>query len=68
LLERRKGRWVYYSLDLEALGRLRSAVTGLLTPTDEAATSCVCSDCGPERGSRLGAEMLAGFGGPANLS
>jgi hypothetical protein len=31
---------------------LRAAVTDLLTPTDETATACVCSDCGPERGSR----------------
>jgi ArsR family transcriptional regulator len=46
LQERRGGRWVYYSLDLEHLARLRLALTELLTPTDTAATSCLCSDCG----------------------
>ncbi len=49
LRERRSGRWVYYSLDLDALERLRAAVTVLLTPTDEAAAACLCSECGPER-------------------
>ena len=61
LRERRSGRWVYYSLDLEALERLRAAVTGLLTPADEAAASCLCSDCGPERASRPAASSLAAF-------
>jgi ArsR family transcriptional regulator len=62
LLERRSGRWVYYSLDLVALGRLREAVSGLLTPADEAATACLCSDCGPERAGRPNTEMLSGLG------
>ncbi len=61
LRERPSGRWVYYSLDLEALARLRVAVTGLLTPTDEAAASCLCSDCGPERGSGPLASGLPDF-------
>ncbi len=34
LRERRSGRWVYYSLDLDALARLRAAMSSLLTPTD----------------------------------
>lgn len=62
LRERRSGRWVYYSLDLDALERLRAAITGLLTPTDEAAASCLCSDCGPERGARLLNPRLPDFG------
>jgi ArsR family transcriptional regulator len=61
LRERRSGRWVYYSLDLEALERLRAAVTSLLTPTDETAAACLCSDCGPERGSRPFASGLPAF-------
>jgi ArsR family transcriptional regulator len=61
LRERRSGRWVYYSLDLEALERLRSAVTGLLTPADETAAACVCSDCGPERAARPIASGLSAF-------
>ena len=52
LRERRSGRWVYYSLDLDAIERLRMEVSNLLTPTDEAAAECLCSDCGVERGSR----------------
>ena len=51
LRERRAGRWVYYSLDVEQLGVLRGAITALLTPTDAAATSCLCSDCGTTKGS-----------------
>ena len=58
LRERRSGRWVYYSLDLEALERLRAAFTDLLTPTDEIAAACLCSDCGPERGARSLASRL----------
>ena len=54
LRERPSGRWVYYSLDLDALDRLRGAVTSLLTPTDEAAATSVCSDCGPERANPAG--------------
>ena len=61
LRERRSGRWVYYSLDLEALEQLREAVTRLLTPTDEAAAACLCSDCGPERGSRPVPSSLTAF-------
>ena len=62
LQERRSGRWVYYSLDLAALQRLRDAVTSLLTPTDETAASCLCSDCGPERGPRSFDPRLSDFG------
>jgi ArsR family transcriptional regulator len=62
LRERRSGRWVYYSLDLDALARVSSAVTRLLMPTDAAAVACLCSDCGPERGSRLPMERLPDFG------
>jgi ArsR family transcriptional regulator len=58
LRERRSGRWVYYSLDLDAIERLRMEVSNLLTPTDEAAASCLCSDCGVERGSRPGDSRL----------
>jgi ArsR family transcriptional regulator, arsenate/arsenite/antimonite-responsive transcriptional repressor len=49
LRERRSGRWVYYSLDLERVAALRAAVADLLTPTDAATTACLCSDCGPSR-------------------
>jgi len=52
LRERRDRRWVYYALDLEQLGRLRAAVVTFLTPTDEAATACACSDCSPTRVAR----------------
>jgi ArsR family transcriptional regulator len=61
LRERHSGRWVYYSLDLDAIERLRVAVAGLLTPTDETAASCLCSDCGPERASRSVGSSLAAF-------
>ncbi len=44
--ERRAGRWVYYSLDLEQVGALKAAVTTFLSPGDEATTTCRCSDCG----------------------
>jgi ArsR family transcriptional regulator len=46
LRERRSGRWVYYSLDLEALAVLRSALDELLTPPDTATAACVCNDRG----------------------
>ncbi|MGC8634238.1 MAG: ArsR/SmtB family transcription factor [Candidatus Limnocylindrales bacterium] len=46
LRERHAGRWVYYSLDLERVAQLRGALDALLTPSDEAATTCLCSDCG----------------------
>ncbi len=46
LRERKAGRWVYYSLELERLAALRAALDGLLTPTDAASAACVCSDCG----------------------
>ena len=45
LRERRAGRWVFYSLDVERLRALRAAIAALLTPTDPAATACVCSGC-----------------------
>jgi ArsR family transcriptional regulator len=46
LHERRSGRWVFYSLDLDRLASLRAAVADLLTPGEAAATACLCSDCG----------------------
>lgn len=49
LRERKAGRWVYYSLDLQALEVLRGSLNAFLTPSDETAASCVCSDCGSER-------------------
>lgn len=49
LRERRSGRWVYYSLDLDRLASLRAAVDDLLTPSPAAATACLCSDCGTSR-------------------
>jgi hypothetical protein len=49
LRERRSGRWVYYSLDLDRLALLRVAITDLLTPSDAATTACLCSDCGTGR-------------------
>ncbi len=49
LRERRSGRWVYYSLDSDALARLRADVVALLTPTDAASAACLCSDCGTTR-------------------
>jgi ArsR family transcriptional regulator, arsenate/arsenite/antimonite-responsive transcriptional repressor len=62
LRERRSGRWVYYSLDLDALERLRAAVTVLLTPTDETAAACLCSECGAERGPRFTSTRLPDLG------
>ena len=62
LRERRSGRWVYYSLDLDALEKLRAAVSDLLTPTDQTAATCLCSDCGPERSSRPPASTLPEVG------
>lgn len=44
--ERRAGRWVYYSLDLDRVDALRTAVTTLLSPGESALTACRCSDCG----------------------
>lgn len=49
LRERRSGRWVYYSLDIDRLASLRAAVAGMLTPTGAATTACQCSDCGRSR-------------------
>lgn len=49
LRERRSGRWVYYSLDVERVSALRGALVGLLTPTDDASSPCMCSDCAPSR-------------------
>ena len=49
LRERRSGRWVFYSLDLDKLASLRAAVADLLTPGEAAATACLCSDCGTGR-------------------
>jgi len=49
LRERRSGRWVFYSLDLEQVAALRAAITGLLTPTDAAISACLRSECSPSR-------------------
>jgi len=49
LRERRSGRWVLYALDLDRMARLRSTVVAFLTPTDAAASECVCTDCGPTK-------------------
>lgn len=49
LRERKSGRWVYYSLDLDRLAAVRAAVGDLLTPTEAATTACLCSDCGTSR-------------------
>ncbi len=46
LRERRSGRWVYYSLDLQALAVLREALDQLLIPPDTATAACICNDCG----------------------
>ena len=46
LRERRAGRWVYYSLDLQALAALREALDQLLIPPDTAMAACICNDCG----------------------
>lgn len=57
LSERRSGRWVLYSLDLEQLARARSDLVALLTPTDAAASICPSVDCGakaPPPGVALG--------------
>lgn len=43
--ERRGGRWVYYSLDLEALGRLRATLDGLLDPPGLVRAGHLCTDC-----------------------
>ena len=48
--ERRAGRWVYYSLDVEAVQALRADVTALLSPGASATTTCHCSDCGARPG------------------
>jgi ArsR family transcriptional regulator len=53
LRERRSGRWVHYSLDLERLASLRVAVADLLTATDAATRACICSDCGAGRTATL---------------
>jgi len=58
LRERRSGRWVYYSLDVERVAALRDAVADLLTPTGAATTACLCSDCGPSRAPVAGAGPL----------
>ena len=46
LRERHASRWVYYSLDLERVAQLRRALDQLLTPSDAAASTCLCTDCG----------------------
>ena len=50
LRERRSGRWVFYSLDLERLAPPRCR-RDLLTPT-RLPNACVCSDCGIEQDRR----------------
>lgn len=46
LRERKAGRWVYYSLDLEGLSALRAALDQLLTPPDTVSAACICNECG----------------------
>ncbi len=58
LRERRSGRWVYYSLDVERVAALRAAVSALLTPTGAAATACLCSDCGSSRATMPQPDLL----------
>lgn len=58
LRERRSGRWVYYSLDIERIADLREALLGLLTPGLEATATCNCSDCAPSRVASPPAGML----------
>jgi ArsR family transcriptional regulator len=58
LRERKSGRWVYYSLDVERVAALRAAVADLLTLTPAATTACLCSDCGPSRASIPQPELL----------
>lgn len=53
LRERRSGRWVYYSLDLDRLASLRAVVVDMLTPTETATAACQCTDCGPSRTAAL---------------
>lgn len=67
--ERHGGRWVYYSLEIEALARLRRAVDGLLDPPDATQASRLCTDCrrpsAPELAPRRGERAEAG---PADLN
>ena len=49
LRERRSGRWVYYSLDLERVADLREALLDLLTPGADATETCNRSDCAHSR-------------------
>ncbi len=59
LRERHAGRWVYYSLDLDRVAQLRGALEQLLTPSDAAATTCLCTDCGaPARSGTSGVPGL----------
>ena len=58
LRERRDGRWVHYSLDVERVAALRAAITDLLTPGDAATSACLCSDCGPSRSAVAQAAAL----------
>lgn len=50
--ERRSGRWVYYSLDLANLARVRADLDTLLTPSDADATECLSSDCSTKAAAR----------------
>jgi ArsR family transcriptional regulator len=43
--ERRAGRWVYYSLDLDRVAQLRLWIDRLLTPTLDAAQGVASSHC-----------------------
>jgi len=53
--ERQAGRWVYYSLDVDRVERLRSWMDRLLTPTSAAAAAVAPSECGfdPTAAGRL---------------
>ncbi len=43
--ERRSGRWVYYTLDVERLAAFRAQLSEFLTPTATSQATCGCTDC-----------------------
>jgi ArsR family transcriptional regulator len=64
LRERRAGRWVFYALDLERLAGLRADLDALLTPTDAAAATCLCSECGTKSAATGRAPQIAALARP----
>ena len=67
LRERKSGRWVHYSLDLERIEALRTAIADLLTPSASAAVACACSDCGTRQAATFptAPRVLPGLAGLA---